>query len=131
MRAHRGISQSDFWRLRNSSHVYSYAIALALTPFFREKGHLQSNSTGLILDARSTTFFIFGSVAYRKAAGARQSYLADVLSKGPDSLAEECRLCARVRKEEVYAARRDCRAMVGKQNRWAVSGSQMMIFQST
>ena len=49
------------WRLRNSSHEYSYAIALCCL----ETGS-KGNSMGLILEARKTP--LFGSVAYGKAA---------------------------------------------------------------
>jgi len=53
----RGVS---IWRLRNSSHEYSYAIARCQP--FHSVMRLSSNSTGLILEARST-IFSFGSVA--------------------------------------------------------------------
>ena len=57
-------------RLRDSSCAYSYAIA--------RSRKTESNSMGLILEARST--YNFGFVAY----GKQQCTIADVLSKGPD-----------------------------------------------
>ena len=60
-----GRQWSEFWRLRNSSYVYSYAIALA----YACGGDGRVTRWGLFLRRGARFHIFFGSVAYGKAAG--------------------------------------------------------------